>query len=617
MSPKKTIRLILFGGFFSMILLTIVLGVGAIRISDNLIELNTKILNHPFVVSNTLRDIKSDIFEIHRYMKDVVLVGHPLEVERAIGAIEKRETEALERFGVVYERYLGDKADVDAARRSFAEWKAIRAEVITLVTMGEPGQAKSVADTKGARHIQVMSGQIDGLIAFAHNKAAEFRDLSLAEYERNRLILFALISGVVISTGLIAGLVLYMITRVERDLAQKEEWFRQSQKMEAVGQLTGGLAHDLNNVLSIISMNVGILNSRLKEIPDAAKHLESLEKGVLRAADLTRKLLDFSRTRPEEITRISVNGFIQDLESLIKKSLTPAIELKVALSQDAWKVDIDPGDFETSLLNLALNGRDAMPEGGILVIETVNKIIDQHYVSRNPGSSVGDFVLVSVSDTGTGMRPETVQRAFEPFFTTKDVGLGTGLGLSMVYGFVQRSGGHVKIYSEPGEGTTVHLYLPRARGPADNALDRRFSPDDLPSGDEVILVVDDEADLVNAAELLLKSLGYRVIAATDARKALDIIKGDTPIDLLFSDVVMPGGMDGYQLAVEALKQRPDLRILLTSGFTRIREELANGERRIEANLSKTLLQKPYNIAELAMAIRRQIDQPHPATHDIE
>ena len=387
-----------------------------------------------------------------------------------------------------------------------------------------------------------------------------------------------------------------------------EDQLRHAQKMEAVGQLTGGLAHDLNNTLAIISINVGLLSRLVTDTTEASKHSDVIMQSIQRASNLTRKLLDFSRTKAVETRLVSVNEFVQGMESLISNSVTPAIKIKTALTEAVWPVEIDPGDLENAILNLALNARDAMPDGGTLVIETVNKVIDQGYVNRNPGSAVGEFVMVLLTDTGTGMTAETKEKAFEPFFTTKDVGKGTGLGLSMVYGFVQRSGGHVKIYSEPGEGTTVHLFLPRALGLAHNKDPQSLDQDGLPGGDETILVVDDDERLVDAAASLLGILGYRTVTATDGKKALEILRQDLTIDLLFSDVIMPGSMDGYALAFEALNDRPDLKVLLTSGFARERPKYENGDSQIVSDLARTLLHKPYNMAELAGAVRGALNQ---------
>jgi len=387
---------------------------------------------------------------------------------------------------------------------------------------------------------------------------------------------------------------------------QAEEALRRSQKMEAVGQLTGGIAHDFNNMLGVIMAHAGILEEIVGDNADARKCLDAVIKSVERGAGLTRKLLGFSRAKPQEPKRVSVNDFIGGMEGLIRKSLTPAIRVESVLAADAWPVEIDPGDLEDAVLNLALNARDAMPHGGTLVIETANKVIDKTYVERNPGSTAGEFVMIAVSDTGTGMTREVVERVFEPFFTTKPEGKGTGLGLSMVYGFVRRSGGHAKIYSEPDEGTTVRLYLPRAQGRAERLAARAALPATPLRGSETVLVVDDEPALVEAAVQFLEALGYRVRTATNADRALAALKAEPGIALLFSDVIMPG-TDGYQLAIAALKERPGLKVLLTSGFPRKREEFVNGEAEIAKRLTRTLLGKPYNLAELADAVRRTLD----------
>jgi len=607
MTPQKKTKLILFGGFISMILLTVVLGVGAIRISHNLIQLNAALFNHPFVVSNTLRDIKLDILEIHRVMSGAVHARYAEDFNEVLTAIHRRENNIDARFDIIEERYLGDIDEVRSARRAVADWKGLRNRALGLVQARRYDEALGITQNEGPAQIELITRRLDVLLAFAHNKAAEFRAQSESSYRQNEAVLVGLIAVVVITGGIVAGFVFFMINKVERGLAEKEELIRQSQKMEAVGQLTGGLAHDLNNVLTVFSMNLGMLEEKAAGEPGCLRHIKALQQGFTRAADLTRKLLDFSRTRVHETKRVSVNEFVEGLEDLITKSLTPAIELRMDLAPNVWTVDIDPGDLETALLNLALNARDAMPKGGTLVIETSNKQIDENYVQRNSGATSGDFVLISVSDTGTGMTPEGVEKAFEPFFTTKEVGSGTGLGLSMVYGFIQRSGGHVKIYSEPGEGTAIRLYLPRARGAVDEPEIKRLAARTAPGGGETVLVVDDERDLVDAAVSYLASLGYHTLSAANGKEALAVLEREPSVDLLFSDVVMPGGIDGYQLAVEAVARRPGLRVLLTSGFTRKREEYVNGERRLVADLARTLLSKPYNLAELAAAVRRALD----------
>ena len=386
-----------------------------------------------------------------------------------------------------------------------------------------------------------------------------------------------------------------------------EEALRRSQKMEVVGQLTGGIAHDVNNLLSILLVNAELLAPMVSGDPKARQNVEGMIRAVHRGADLTRKLLRFSRTTPDEPKRVSANDLIRGVEGLIAKSLTPAIRIGTVLAEDVWMVAIDPGDLEDAILNLALNARDAMPEGGDLIIETVNKVLDDAYATRNPGSAAGEFVMISVSDTGVGMSPEVRDKAFEPFFSTKEEGKGTGLGLSMVYGFVRRSGGHAKIYSETGRGTAVHLYLPRARGTAEPIAAQDIPLADLPRGSETVLMVDDEAALVDLAVTLLGDLGYQMLRATTAKDALEVLGAGRAVDLLFSDVIMPGGMDGYDLALQAVKEWPNLKLLLTSGFSRRREDFVSGKRRIDPGLVTAFLYKPYTMTDLAVAVRHALD----------
>lgn len=388
-----------------------------------------------------------------------------------------------------------------------------------------------------------------------------------------------------------------------------EEILRSSQKMDAVGQLTGGIAHDFNNILGIITGNLELLKMGLNNQPDEQEKIERALSGARRGAQLIRKLLNFSRqdNRGQELTQI--NPFIENMRELIAKSITAIIQVETLLADDLWSVEIDPGDLEDAILNLSLNARDAMPGGGLLVIETANKHLDANYAKQHPNAQEGDYVMVSVSDTGAGIGKEARKKIFDPFFSTKELGKGTGLGLSMVYGFVQRSGGHIQLYSEEGKGSTFHIYLPRAaveHGKQDEQRDEEQS--ELPRGDEKILIVDDEKQLSEVAESYLQQLGYQTLVANNGKEALDTLSKTEDIDLIFSDVVMPGGLDGYHLAFAAAKQQPTIRVLLTSGFTSKREEFTNGEQKIYLKLAANLLGKPYNIIELASAIRRTLDE---------
>ncbi len=390
------------------------------------------------------------------------------------------------------------------------------------------------------------------------------------------------------------------------EIASLEEQFRRSQKMEAVGQLTGGIAHDFNNILGIVMGNLQILQRLVGDEEKAQSRIDIALKGVMRGADLTRKLLGFSRMEAHGTKLTSVNQFIENLEELLSRSLTVAINVEHHLSSDLWLVEVDPGDLQDTILNLALNARDAMPDGGRLVIETENKVLDEKYVRLNPQAHVGEFVKLSVSDNGHGMSPQIRERVLEPFFSTKEEGNGTGLGLSMVYGFVQRSGGHLSIYSEQGEGTTISLYLPRGKEEGAHK-GKSVNEISLPGGSETILVVDDEPSLVDIAVSHLQDLGYRTITANSGTEALKILGENQGIDLLFSDIIMPGDLDGYQLAIAAQKEHPSLKALLTSGFTKKKEDYFSPDGSKYAEFAANLLHKPYNQTELAIAVRNTLD----------
>ncbi|MCW9033212.1 MAG: ATP-binding protein [Alphaproteobacteria bacterium] len=387
-----------------------------------------------------------------------------------------------------------------------------------------------------------------------------------------------------------------------------EEQIRRSQKMEAVGQLTGGIAHDFNNILGIVLGNLELLERMVAGDDRSLERVAKAIKGTKRGADLTKKLLRFSRKEAHEVSLISVSEFVENLEILIAKSLTASINVETRLADDLWQVSVDPGDLEDTLLNLAINARDAMPDGGTLVIETANKTLDESYVKINPNGQTGDFVMITMSDTGEGMSEEVKEKVYDPFFTTKQQGKGTGLGLSMVYGFVHRTGGHISLFSEVDEGTTFKIFIPRAFGEEKKQDTIEVIQDDLPKGTETVLVVDDEEALRDIAVSCLNDLGYETLTAEDGQEALEIIENDKSIDVLFSDIIMPGHIDGYQLAIAAHKSNPDLKILLASGFANKREDYEDGRNPYILRLAKNLLDKPYNQNELAQAIRRAIEE---------
>jgi len=391
------------------------------------------------------------------------------------------------------------------------------------------------------------------------------------------------------------------------DQKKNEEILRNSQKMDAVGQLTGGVAHDFNNLLGVIMGNLELLRVTLSDKPKELKRIDNALTGAMRGAQLTRKLLNFSRQshKGQEITYI--NSFIEDLYELIAKSVTAKIQVETHLSENLWPVKIEPGDFEDAILNLSLNARDAMPKGGMLVIETANKYLDAKYVNQHPNISEGDYVMISISDTGTGIGEEIRKKIFDPFYTTKEFGKGTGLGLSMVYGFVQRSKGHIQLYSEEGSGSSFHIYLPRTIEEQDVQINEEQEQLEQLGGDETILIVDDEVALSEAAKEYLQILGYQTLVANSTKEALNILSKNDSIDLIFSDVVMPGA-DGFELSFAAVKLKPSIKILLTSGFSSKHMEYTNGKQKIYLKLAENLLGKPYNLNELAVAVRHTLDE---------
>jgi len=383
----------------------------------------------------------------------------------------------------------------------------------------------------------------------------------------------------------------------ERKLA--EHALRRSQKMEAIGQLTGGIAHDFNNILNIILGNIELLNMQIPNDEKTQKRVQNIQKSTQRAAELTRQLLSFSRHQAENVTIININQLIAEMENLIAHAITPQVEIKSHLAKNLWPTEISPGDFEDTLLNLVINARDAMHGSGRLNIETMNTSLDAHYCEKNPDIKPGDYVCLTISDNGEGMAAEQLEHIFEPFYTTKEQGKGTGLGLAMVFGFMQRSKGHIKVDSVQGAGTTFRLYLPKAN----NIMPALDAPEEqtdvaLPAGNETILLVDDEAALRELAEELLLDLGYRVLTAANGQQALDVLTKEPHIDLLISDVIMPGGLNGYELAERATTDYPELKVLLASGYT---EKITTSEN--QKIFGANLLAKPYSQAELAQKVR--------------
>ncbi|MBA4100325.1 MAG: histidine kinase [Rhodospirillum sp.] len=378
-----------------------------------------------------------------------------------------------------------------------------------------------------------------------------------------------------------------------------EQQVRQLQKMEAIGHLSGGIAHDFNNMLAVVMSALNMVERRLaKGEKDYDKYLAMARDGAVRAANLTKRLLAFSRQQALAPTPVDANKLVAGMSDLLRRTLGATIKLETVLGGGLWLIHVDANQLESAILNLAVNARDAMREEGRLTIETANYLLDESYARQHGDVPPGQYVLIAVTDTGAGMAPEVLARAFDPFFTTKEVGKGTGLGLSMVYGFVKQSGGHVKIYSEPGEGTSIKVYLPRFYGAEDAPDERADRAPARPDGQgELVLLVEDEESVRTLTADSLRELGYEVIEANSAAAALRALDANPRVALLFTDIVMPD-MNGRKLADEALKRRPDLRVIYTTGFTR-NAVVHNGVLDPGVNF----LPKPFTLQQLGDKVR--------------
>ncbi|HZK90918.1 MAG TPA: ATP-binding protein [Stellaceae bacterium] len=397
---------------------------------------------------------------------------------------------------------------------------------------------------------------------------------------------------------------------LEAQIAEREkaeEALRQAQKMEAIGQLTGGVAHDFNNILQVVLGNLGNVERQLQRSRETDTRLVRGIRAAIRASEraavLTGQLLAFSRRQPLAPRPVDVNKLIGGMSDLLHRTLGEAIEVETVLGGRLWQTLADANQLESAILNLAVNARDAMPSGGKLTVETANAYLDEAYAASEEDVRAGQFVIVAVSDTGTGMTPEVIRKAFDPFFTTKDIGQGTGLGLSQVYGFIKQSGGHAKIYSEIGDGTTIKLYLPRLLGVGAAAEEEPSGERSrLRGGTEIILVVEDESDVRNFVVDMLRELGYQVIEAADGAAAFAAIEARPDINLLFTDVGLPGSFNGRQLADQVMQLRPGLKILYTTGYAR---NAIVHQGRLDPGVE--LINKPFTYAALAARIRAILD----------
>jgi two-component system, cell cycle sensor histidine kinase and response regulator CckA len=386
------------------------------------------------------------------------------------------------------------------------------------------------------------------------------------------------------------------------DKRKIEAQLQQAQKIDAIGQLTGGIAHDFNNILGIVLGNLQLLQRRIDANPRMLNLIEAAIAATKKGADLTGQLLAFSRRQELEPQVLDVNALVTNMNKMFRRTLGGTIEIVTNLADNLGAVHADPSQLENALLNLAINARDAMSGNGRLIIETSNVDIDTDYVKRYPHAKTGPHVCISVTDSGAGIPADVIERIFEPFFTTKAVGKGTGLGLSMIYGFVKQSGGHINVYSEVGHGARFGVYLPQAIGKSASAVPGKTADEELPTGDETVLLVEDDEQFRKTAALLLEDLGYTVISAMDGPSALKSLESYPDVDLLFTDMVMPGGINGHQLAERVQNLRPDLPILLASGYPR--DAFSQGR-------NFPLMSKPYTNITLARMIRTVLDEKKP------
>ena len=398
-------------------------------------------------------------------------------------------------------------------------------------------------------------------------------------------------------------------TRLEAEMVdrrQAEEMLWHTQRLEVIGRIAGGVAHDFNNLLAVISGNQELIRDALERSGPLnrerlLRYLSTADRAAVRGAQITGQLLAFSRRSVLRRESVDINALIAGFESFLRRALGEAVAFELKFASSLWPCQIDPIQFEAAILNLIVNARDAMAEGGQASVETSNFTLEQAGRDQLGGLDAGSYVRIRVADSGIGMTEDVMARAFEPFFTTKDIGSGSGLGLSQVYGFVKQSGGHVTIESAPGRGTVFTIYLPRTEAAASQEMVAKSLPEDrVPTGSETVLVVEDNEDVRNVVVTTISDLGYRVLTAENGVQALALIDSDAKIDLLFSDVAMPGGINGFDLARQAMNKRHQLRAVFTSGYAQ-----TGGSGAVQADYP--LIMKPYRRAELAQKIRLALD----------
>jgi PAS domain S-box-containing protein len=553
-------------------------------------DLATALLRHA-----QARDVIEDELRHNEARLRAILDTVPIGVVIAARTGEIRDgNRRLEEFigplsklaGSFYSWPLYDAAGHPVPESDLPMYRVLRgeAEIAEIECLAEASDGERYWIRKTAAPIRDVDGKITGGVASIVNIDREKRSGEILEAE------VALRTEELASAN--RSLIAEMTSRQDA-----EQRVRQLQKMEAIGHLSGGIAHDFNNMLAIVLGALSLLERRIaKGEGDLEKYVAMARDGATRAANLTKRLLAFSRQQALSPVAVDTNKLVAGMSDLLRRTLGAGIELETVQGGGLWLTHVDTNQLESAILNLALNARDAMGEEGKLTIETGNYLLDESYTRHHDDVPVGQYVMIAVTDTGSGMTPEVVSKAFDPFFTTKGTGKGTGLGLSMVYGFVKQSGGHVKIYSEPGHGTTIKIYLPRFYG-VEEAAEPESANTTAAGHGQMILVVEDEENVRQLTSESLRELGYQVLAANGAANALRLLDANPEIALLFTDIVMPD-MNGRKLADEVLKRRPGLPILFTTGFTR-NAVVHNGVLDPGVNF----LSKPFTLQQLAEKIR--------------
>ncbi len=576
-------------------------------------------ITHTLQVENQIRTVLSRLVDAESGQRGYLLTGHEDYLEPYTVANAHLDADLATLSKMVADN-PGQVANLKRLSADVAQRRAQMANTLVVYRSGQRdaaiellkrGRSKALMEDLRAT-VRAMITEEERLLA---QRTAEARD-------RGRVVGWSFIAAIMVVLGLgifavndarrrlaLSGRQLVELEEANAHLtteiasrATAENQVRQLQKMEAVGQLTGGIAHDFNNMLAIVIGSLDVARRRLVADPGKVEEcLDNAMDGAQRAAQLTGRLLAFSRQQPLAPRALDANKLVGGMSEMLRRTVGENLKVETVLAGGLWTTYADAGQLENAVLNLCVNARDAMPDGGALTIETGNAHLDDAYAAVNAEVTAGQYVMISVSDTGAGMPPEVAERAFDPFYTTKGVGRGTGLGLSQVHGFVKQSGGHVKIYSEPGVGTTVKLYLPRSRRQED-ALDVA-GPATAPRarGEEIVLVVEDEERVRHLSVDALRDLGYVVVQASDANQALSVLELQPRVDLLFTDIVMPD-MNGRRLADEAISRRPDIKVLYTTGYTR-NAVVHNGV--LDANVA--FLPKPFTFDQLALKVRQVLD----------